>query len=157
LFERVLVPLDGSRLSTKALKYAVELVKRFDSDIILLRVVTPTTPMPAGDSAGMESAAAAAMAMEAAELQDKTKANRARQYLNAKNRQITAQGVKCSTHIIVGTPARVINQVAKKEKAGLIVMTTHGRSGIKRAILGSVADQVIRESGLPVLAIRPRK
>jgi nucleotide-binding universal stress UspA family protein len=56
----------------------------------------------------------------------------------------------------VGDPAGSIMAYAKKSKADLIIMTTHGKSGIIRAVMGSVADEVVRKSGKPVLVTRPK-
>jgi len=58
--------------------------------------------------------------------------------------------------VAIGNPAQSIMQFSKKKNIDLIVMTTHGKSGLKRAVMGSIADVVIRESGKPVLVIRPQ-
>ena len=57
----------------------------------------------------------------------------------------------------MGTPAKSIIEFCQKEGVDLVVMTTHGRNGLKRAFVGSIADEVIRESGVPVLVIRPQR
>ena len=153
MFERILIPLDGSQFSAQALGYATEIAKRFSSETILLQVVTPTT---AKDVISL-SAEADEIAKDTAQLEDKRNVEHAKRYLSAQLQQLTAQGVKGSTHVVVGNPAKLIIQFCKKENVDLAVMTTHGKSGIKRAVLGSVADELIREPGLPILAIRPSK
>lgn len=153
MFDRILVPLDGSRFSGQAVGYAIEIAKRFGSEAILMHVVTPATREPVVSV----SRAASEIATDVAGLQDKRKLEHAKRYLREKLRQVTAQDVKGSTHVVLGTPAKSIIQFCEKENIELVVMTTRGKSGIKRAILGSVADEVIRESGLPVLAISPPK
>ncbi|HEY92485.1 MAG TPA: universal stress protein [Dehalococcoidia bacterium] len=60
-----------------------------------------------------------------------------------------------SYDVVIGDPAQSIMEFDKKERMDLIVMSTHGKSGLKRAIMGRVADAVIRDSGKPVLVIRP--
>jgi nucleotide-binding universal stress UspA family protein len=56
---------------------------------------------------------------------------------------------------VVGEPAEAIIEFCQKEAISLVIMTTTGKSGLKRALLGSVTDRVIREPGFPVFAIRP--
>jgi len=150
MFERILVPMDGSRFSTQALDYAIEIAKRFCSETILMRVITPA----ARKDVLALSAEADEVARESAQVQDRRNIEQAKRYLGTKIQQVTAQAVKGSTHVVVGDPAQSIIEFCKKNEVNLIVMMTHGKSGFKRAILGSVADRVIRESGLPVLAIR---
>ena len=153
MFERILVPLDGSRFSAQALDYAIEIAKRFSSETILIRVVIQATY----EDVISLSAEADKISKEGAQLRDKRNVEQAKRYLSAQLQQLTAQGVKGSTHVVVGNPPKLIIQFCKKENVDLAVMTTHGKSGIKRAVLGSVADELIREPGLPILAIRPSK
>jgi nucleotide-binding universal stress UspA family protein len=157
MFERIAVPLDGSKFSASALSYAIEIAKQFGSEVLLIHVVTPTNPMIWASPTGVTSPTATQMAIESAQLRDKENAQRARRYLKRKLRQVAVQGVKSSFHVTIGAPAKSIIEFCEKEKINLVVMTTSGKSGIKRAILGSVADELIREPGIPVLAIRPRK
>jgi nucleotide-binding universal stress UspA family protein len=157
MFKRILVPLDGSRLSTKALPYAGEIARQFDADVILLQVLKPTTPVLLGGTPGMASAAATQAAIESAELQDKKNAISARRSLQRQVKKITDKGIKASYNVVTGTAGESIIRFYRKGKIDLVVMTTHGRSGFKRAILGSVADEIVREPGVPVLVIRPKK
>jgi nucleotide-binding universal stress UspA family protein len=157
MFNRLLVPLDSSRFASRALRYAAEVAQRFNAELILLQVIKPATPVPAttGMAPGGESPASAEIAMQAALEEDKRNAAHAKRYLSGKVRQMRAQAINASYQVIVGDPAQSIMEFSKKEHMDLVVMTTHGKSGIKRAIMGSVADAVIRESGKPVLVIRP--
>jgi len=66
-----------------------------------------------------------------------------------------AKGINERYHVIARKPAQSILKFSKKEKIDLVVMTTHGKSELKRALVGSVADEVIRTSGKPVLVIKP--
>lgn len=159
MFKKILIPLDGSRLSSKALHYAGEVAQRFNAEIILIQVVPPTIPVPTttGVAPGVESPAAVEIAMHTALMEDKKNVTGAKRYLRGKVRGIKSQNLKVSYNVIVGDPSNSIMLFSKKEKIDLIVMTTHGKSGLKRAIMGSVADTVIRESGKPVLVIRANK
>lgn len=158
MFKNILVPLDGSRFSSRALIYAYEIADNFHADIILLRVVEPARPMAvAGGTFGMiQSPQAAKISMEVALEEEKRHIEQARRYLQRKARTGKYDHVKCEYRVEVGAPGEQIIKTAKAEKVDLIVMSEHGWGGIKRAILGSVADEVIRKSAKPVLIIRPK-
>lgn len=155
MFKRILVPLDGSRFGLRALRYATDVARRFEAEVILLQVVKPTTPIIAEGPAGVASPLGSEIALQAAVEEDKRNAARARRYLNEKVRGIKSQGMVGSYSVVVGDPSQSIISFSRKERIDLIVMSTHGKSGLKRAIMGSVADSVIRGSGKPVLVIRP--
>jgi nucleotide-binding universal stress UspA family protein len=151
MFKRILVPLDGSRASAKALPYAIEIAQRFGAELILMQVVAPIAPHRVTSL----SAEATKISKEAAQLQEKRQVERGKRYLKAQLQQITTQGVSGSYHAILGDPAKAIIRFCQKESVDLVVMTTSGKSGIKRALLGSVADQLVRDSTVPELVIRP--
>ena len=88
--------------------------------------------------------------------QDRRNLSRARSYLKRKLSEISKKGVDGSYYAIIGDPAASILEYCRKADIDLIVMNTHGRTGLRRAVMGSVADKVIRESGEPVLVVRPR-
>jgi nucleotide-binding universal stress UspA family protein len=151
-----LVPLDGSRFASRALPYAAEIAQRFGAEVILIQVVRPATavidaPTPIG-----VGPAASEIAVEAALEADKRNAARARRYLSGKVRAMRSRHMRSSYHVLKGDIARSIIEFGEKEKIDLVVMTTHGKSGLRRAVMGSVADAVIRESGKPVLVTRPQ-
>ena len=156
MFKRILVPLDGSRLSAKALPYAAELAKKFGGEMILLRVVKQTAPVFIADSSGMGGSISAQMSIEAATFQDKQNLANAERYLRKQLDKLKAKGIKSSSLVLMGTPAESIIKCCRKNRMSMVVMTTHGRSGFKRAILGSVADKVIHQPGLSVLVVHPR-
>jgi len=156
MFKRLLVPLDGSRFGSRALRYATEIAQRFGAEVILIRVIRPTTPVIAAGTHGIASPVESEIAVQAALEADKRNAARAKRYLRDKVRSIRSRHTKASYQVAIGDPAQSIMEFSKKEKIDLVVMTTHGKSGLKRAIMGSIADVVIRESGKPVLVIRPQ-
>ena len=156
MFERILVPLDGSRLSGKALSYAIEVGRRFDADVILMQVVPPTSPavLTTGD---IGSPVVTEITLQNAREQDERNISHAKRYIQGQLRKVKAQGIKGSQNVVMGIPANSIMGFCRKQDIDLVVMTTHGRSGLRRALLGSVADQVIRESGVPVLVVRAKE
>ena len=153
MFARILVPLDGSRMSEKALPFAVELAKRFDSELVLLRVV-PMTTVQTGFGAS-ESPQAIEMLIEQSRAVERQSVGRARRYLTLKEQQLAGDGVKVAKRAVVGAAGQVILAECKRSKVDLVVMTTRGRSGLRRAILGSVTDEVVRSPLVPVLVVTP--
>jgi nucleotide-binding universal stress UspA family protein len=142
--KRIIVPLDGSELAEQVLPHVVYLAKTMNLSIVLLRV-TPSVgeyyrftdfPMPADDLPEQIDAEALA-------------------YLEDQGKKIRNKGVsRVKTCLSHGPPAIGVSDLAKEIPNSLVAMTTHGRSGLGRWVLGSVADRVIRHSGGPVLVIR---
>lgn len=154
MFKRILVPLDGSRVSGQALSYAVDIAKRYQSELIIVRVVSPATVVPSSTATeiGIDPAAAR-IAVQSARIQDRANVERIRRYLRQKLRNLSAKGVEGTYHVAVGEPGKSIVWHSAEAKADLIVMMTSGKGGLKRAILGSVADEVVRKAGVPVLLL----
>lgn len=137
---RILVSLDGSPLAEEALDPARELAAALGTDLLLLQVVDLSGPdVTAGHGAATIEAGLA----------------NARRYLDAIVARLEAAGASVSVRLEVGLPARVIAAVAHEQGAGLIAMATHGRSGLTRAILGSVATGVLQRATVPLLLVRP--
>jgi nucleotide-binding universal stress UspA family protein len=141
-FDAVLVATDFSPTSVHALDYARMLAHRFDAPLHLLHVVEDPV---------VAAAWSEAYAVDVAGL-------RARLILEAEGRikaQADALGdITVTTEVLVGSPARAIVGAAADRGAGLIVMGTHGRSGVTHWLLGSVAERVVRTAPCPVLTVR---
>ncbi len=152
MFERILVPLDGSRLSARALPYAAEIGQHFRGEVILIRVVPPSPFDPIGTYTLPE-----VLQTIEKNAHDKDRRNlaNAKRYLKRKLKRIISKGIKGSQYAILGTPAQSIIDFSRSADVDLIIMTTHNKRGLKRALLGSVSDEVVRESGIPVLTIHP--
>jgi len=140
---RILVPLDGSALAERALIPAQYLAKAFDAEVLLFRVQEPFSFVQSGLTAAMSTAAFDDALLEVVE-----------EYLTEKTLEMRSQGVHVGWETQFGTAAENILDVAQKRTVNLVVMSTHGRSGIGRWIMGSVADRVLRASRIPVLLIR---
>lgn len=146
---RILVPTDFSVHSDRALHYATTLAGRFNATVEVLHVVED--PFVAG---AWTPAAAAPNIPEL--LDDLVAAARGRlQDLQATARE---EGVRFTTTVLTtvlsGRPADSITEYAAAEHFDLIVMGTHGRSGVSHALLGSVAERVVRAASCPVLTVR---
>lgn len=157
MFERIVVPLDGSRLSAQAVPYASEIGKRFDTELILVRVLSPSGLAVVPQTTSMENALATDIIAQEARVKDVDNAANAKRYLMNWAQALKTQGVKVSYQVTIGTPAKSIMELATAQQASLIVMMSHGRGWFKRAIMGSVADEIVRGSSIPVLIIRPKE
>jgi nucleotide-binding universal stress UspA family protein len=144
MYKRMLVPLDGSELAESVFTYAKELAGKLNIDVILLNVCTPEenefVPM---HQAYIDHAAEVILS----QLQKVGK---------PKATEPAGKGIKMTGELAVGYPAEEIIRYSEENKIDLILMATHGRSGLKRWTLGSVADKVLRASKIPVLLIHPR-
>jgi len=140
MYEKILVPLDGSELAEIALPYAEELAGRLGSEVNLLAV---------SESAETESYHEHLIYVE--RMVESTKRG-IEMYLEKPH----GRAIKVDSRILVGHPAEEIVDYADKADIDLIVMATHGRSGVRRWVLGSVADKVVRATKRPVALIRAK-
>jgi len=149
MFEKILVCLDGSKLAEQILPYAVEQALRLDSKVVLLRVVVDPVVVAAG----------AVIPVPASAIPEETQEeeSEARAYLDSVAKPLRQKGVDIELVTLYGTAGEAIVRYARDKGMGLIAMATHGRSGLGRAVFGSVADFVLRESGLPILVIKPKE
>lgn len=142
-FYRVIVPTDFSSGSEEALAVAVRLAAVAGSELVLIHVLVRAPLFSEGPFAGSRTRDVYDAARRWAEERLEEWAARAR-----------TAGVPARTGLRTGVPFREIVAAATDERADLIVMGTHGRGGIDRALLGSVADRVIRLAPCPVLTVR---
>ncbi|MBI3967485.1 MAG: universal stress protein [Chloroflexi bacterium] len=134
--ERILVPLDGSSLAERALPYATKLARFLNARLELARAVLPNLAREAEPSSEEIEAA-----------------DRARPELEAVARELRTPWLRVTCHVCYGRPAEAIVACVSRVSAGLIVMSTHGRGGIGRWIYGSVADEILRRSPVPILLV----
>lgn len=154
MYRVILVPLDGSPLAEEALAQARLLAKQGASRIVLVRVLSPG-PSPALMALpypGASLAAAAQTELLAGAMKEQER--EARSYLQKVRRRLTRAGIEAEVWLETGEPAERILEVAQLAGADLVVMSTHGRSGLRRMIFGSVAEAVLRHAGIPVLLTR---
>jgi nucleotide-binding universal stress UspA family protein len=135
----ILVPMDGSALAEAALAPAVELARERGAKLLILRAAEAHT-LPMADPTEAQVAA----------VRD------AEQYLaDMRDRAMRAGVTDVDVSVWYGPPAQAIVEAAQYRKADLIVMSSHGRSGLGRLVLGSVAETVLRATAVPILLIRP--
>lgn len=142
---RVIVPLDGSELAEAALPYAAALSRKMDMSLSLVRVVYLDSVLYSG---GYE------ISHMLPDVEDQVMSE-AREYLAGAARPLREEGLDVQEKILRGKASSEITDLARATDHNMIALATHGRSGMSRIVLGSVAESVVRESGDPVLVIRP--
>lgn len=143
MYKKILVPLDGSQLAEAVLPHAQALANAEGAEIVLLSVpVTPSLEFLA------RSPGLAHKVIEETEVETED-------YLEKEEARLAHEGSKV-THIMREGPIpEMILKVADEVHADVIAMSTHGRSGIQRWLIGSVADRVVQHSHIPVMLIHP--
>lgn len=142
-YKKILVSLDGSALAEAALPHAQALARDEEAEIILLRVsVDPAAEFSFSDPSIANNIIE--------EMEAETLA-----YMQSARGKLQRAGFRASFLIRQGPVAETILEVASEIPADVIVMSTHGRSGMKRWLLGSVADRVVTHSAIPVMTIHP--
>ena len=140
--KKVIVPLDGSPLAETVLPYVVDLAKKMRLEVVLVRAYA----LPTSTADEYQTYTDELIGLIEAE---------ARDYLAEKIKEAKAKGLENVSSVVnVGYGAEEIITLARNTPDNFIAMSTHGRSGVKRFVLGSVTDRVVRHSGDPVLIIR---
>jgi nucleotide-binding universal stress UspA family protein len=153
MFKKILVCLDGSGLAEQIMPYATAEAVQFESHLVLLQVVQE--PVAYGPAIPGE----APLPIETEAMVEATKQalSRAKDYLEKLAAPLRKKGIDVKTVAVPGRADEAILDYVGANKVNLIAIATHGRGGLRRAVFGSVADRVLRESGLPVLVIRPQE
>ena len=147
MYKRILVPTDGSTLSRKAVKSAVELAASLDAEVVALNVV-PRYPMSYFE--GGISVSTSEVARVEKQWSEQGQALAEEVEKTAEKAGVKARAVTVRSDLV----AEAIIAAAKKNKCDLIVMASHGRKGIKRLLLGSETQHVLTHGNIPVLVLR---
>jgi nucleotide-binding universal stress UspA family protein len=146
-YKKIVVPIDGSGWSERAISHAVDIAHHNNSELILLHVFKP----PANEYIGE-----IALAHQEDQLQQLRE--EAKQHLMALRNQIRSEKITVRVQFIEGTGvASIICDYINNEGVDLVVMSSHGRTGISRWLFGSVAQKVMQGVNVPVMIIRPDK
>jgi nucleotide-binding universal stress UspA family protein len=144
MIKKILVPLDGSELAEKALPYAEALAEKLEAELILTWVLHPLIVMSDYGASSYETI----ITLEK---------NEATQYLTTTQIKLQKQHLPVRINILEGHAADAIIELACQEGVGLIVMSTHGRSGLSRWVHGSVATKVLQQAPCPVFLVRVKE
>jgi len=153
MFAHILVPLDGSALSERALPVAHHLAQASATTLHLLQVITPRLELDTLRDSGEATVEVMQMAQEAAQRLRDAQTARGQAYLAGLAAQCQPTGLQIITALREGVADEHIVAYAQEHAIDLIIMSTHGYSGFKRFFLGSVTDRVIRTGQTPVLVV----
>lgn len=143
MFGKILVCLDDSDLSEQIVPYAAEVARRFGSRLVLF------TAVDAVSAAAPEYAVEMDMVLE-------LKRAQAQRRLEGVAARLVEAGLEAEPVVVVGSPAHAIVEYSGTNSVELIAMGTHGRKNLGRLVFGSVMDHVLRNAGVPVLAMKPQ-
>ena len=148
MYQKILVPLDGSELAECVLPHVESIAKGCGvQSVILLRVIEPFHSPISGDDGGGPSEED----MKSFNSQNRAEAE---SYLSQLAGQVKYDGAVIQSEVIFGKAAESIAEYATKNQVDLIAIASHGRSGVSRWVWGSVADRVLRSACVPVLVVR---
>ena len=145
MYTKILVPLDGSALAERAIAQAEVIAKATGAELILVQVVQ--APLGKTPEAGQSEEGKAFLETAA----------QARAYLGMVATRVGATGVKARFEVLEGAAAAGILGFAHDQDVDIIVMSTHGRSGISKLVMGSVAEKVMLTTKRPVLLVKPER
>ena len=143
MFKHIVVPIDGSDFSLQAVDLAASLAKEQGAKCTVFTVVDI-----------IPAAALAAATPDLVNAWLKTLEDQAQLAVDAAVGRMRTAGVEANAEVAKGFPPDIVLEVAARHRADLIVMGSHGRSGLRRLFLGSVAESVLRSSPIPVLIVR---
>jgi nucleotide-binding universal stress UspA family protein len=144
MYKLILLPLDGSTLAEQALPHAIAIAERFQSELVLLRVLIPLSRPPTTAEVALQRVEEATAVL-------------AREYLERIAADVRERGITVQMVSIGGRPHWEIIQYAETNQVDLIVMCTRGQSGLSRWLMGSVSDRVVRAANVPVLMVRAQE
>lgn len=143
MYKKILVPLDGSQLAEAVLPHVEALARSENAEIIILRV--PATP--ASEFLARDPAVAALIIRDMEE--------EAKEYVHDKVTYFEDEHIKVTGITKAGPVPEMILDVAEETHADMIAMSTHGRTGVSRWLMGSVADKIVHHAHIPVMLIHP--
>ena len=139
--QSIVVPLDGSDYAEQALPWALNMAQKFGSELVLLRVGLRPELGSLVDAQAID------------ERLDELQVNGTK-YLSELQARLAKPDLKVSTEYLLGSPSQCIVERSQNPDCGMIVMTSHGRDGLSRWLIGSVAEKVSRHAHCPVMLVR---
>ncbi len=167
MYSKVLVPLDGSDLAESVLPHVIGFAKGCAAEILLLRVIPPPgdgtralyqslrLEMPVSPQPDLVEGMTTVQHPIYREQEMASLKVEAERCLNRAKERLSEAGLEARGEVLFGRPEQKIVDYAQREGVDLIAMATHGHSGFRRRVFGSVAEKVLRTTDLPLLLIRP--
>ena len=145
MYTKILVPLDGSSLAERAVNHAAEIARGSGAEILLIKVVTvPLSQVPeAGETEELKSI--------------REVAAKAQAYLSGIASRLAKEGLNAKAVVLEGSAVEAILGFAHEQDVDVLVMSTHGRTGFSKVLMGSVAEQVMLTTKRPVMLVKPDK
>ena len=153
VYDHLLVALDGSAAAERVLEHAEALARAFGSTITMLRA-TISPEMVLAESAPAEAGIAPVVSIQDPTPIVEADHDAAGEYIEAAAKRLRAKGLSVNVETPEGPADEVIIDRARDLNVGMVLMSTHGRSGLGRVVFGSVADSVLRHATSPVLLVR---
>lgn len=149
MFKKIMVPLDGSELAECVLPYVQTVAETKGVEtVVFIRIVEPLSLSPVRGETGWFTEE------EMKQIDDRAKAA-AESYLDNLVNNVNYGQVAVQKEVMAGWVVELLADYAKKNNVDLIIAATHGRSGVSRWVMGSVADRLLRSVNIPVLLVRP--
>ena len=146
MYKKIMVPLDGSELAECVLPHVEAFIKGFNiSDLILVRVVEPET-LPYRIEGSVDPQIIAE--------KEATRKSAAKNYLEGIVKRFSREGTAVHSEVIIGRVTESLADHAEENDVDVFIIATHGRSGVTRWVMGSVADKLLRSARVPVLMVR---
>ncbi len=156
MYQKILVPLDGSKLAEIVLPHVEKIAAESDSNVILTTVTERITAQSYNVKIGLNSGSVPNLVpvvkMPAAIGKMQRQGQR---YLDRIAKRLTKKGLRVETSVLLGRPADEIRSFAEEQGVDLIIMSSHGRSGRSKWALGSISDKMLRASEVPMLLVKP--
>jgi len=153
MYGKILVPIDDISSAGLALDQARDLAKSNGASVVVMHVVTPDNPLLTHDE-HMAGVHAAPQIVEMAQKDEKAHFEAEKAEIQPAIDSLDSEGVETSLLVISGNAHNEIVRVVNEQGVDLVILSTHGRRGVSRALLGSVADEVVHDVGVPVMIVR---
>jgi nucleotide-binding universal stress UspA family protein len=153
MYGKILLPVDDLDSAGLAISNAKTLAGSTGAKVILLHIVSPENPLVIHDD-HLGGVHAAAEIVEIAQHDEAVHEREQKEIFDAAARDNSTDGVEFSAIVIVGNAHNEISKVVSEQGIDLVIISTHGRRGVSRAVLGSVADEVMRDVDVPVMVVR---
>lgn len=151
---RILAPTDLSPLSRAGVRYALEIAKAQGAELIIYHVIGHEEASPYDDAYGEDPLCTRAYRL-AKDLRAQHQAL-LEEYIRENFGELIS-GVRIRPEVEMGTPYKRIVEKAAEEEVGMIIISTHGKTGLPHIVVGSVAKRVVRHASCPVLSVRPKR
>ncbi len=154
MLNKLMICLDGSALAEKVIPVMTDIAKCFAGTVVLFQAIgEPDSYIPSSIPVSDDNTTASDIMHSKAEDEE----NRAMGYLAKVAKPLREDGLDVECATLMGEPSKAILQYARENSVKLIAIATHGHGGLKRMFFGSVADEVLRQSSVPVLVIKSQK